>query len=405
MTPGLRIGGRRGAMLVRVAVAGGLAALPWTAARADDFAACLAGLKGGAVAQGVSAETFDSLTAGLQPNDVLHFQHEQPEFSTPVWDYLAALVDDERISDGRAMLAKYASVLDRVEARFGVDRASLVALWGVESDFGKSFGTRPVVQSLATLSCFGDKPAYYRSEFVAALSILQRGDVQPDKFTGSWAGAFGHTQFMPSTFLHTAVDMEGNGHPDIVDSVADALGSTANYLHKSGWVSGLPWGVEVKLPPGFSGPSGRKTRRPASFWAGHGLRRIDGRDLDALGQAALLLPAGASGPAFLVTRNFDAFYAYNASESYALAIGHLSDRLLGGGPFSTPWPTDDPGLSRADRRQLQTLLQTKGYEIGNPDGVIGTKTREAIADYQQRLGMERNGRASAHVLQALRAGR
>jgi transglycosylase-like protein with SLT domain/putative peptidoglycan binding protein len=221
---------------------------------------------------------------------------------------------------------------------------------------------------------------------------------------GSWAGAFGHTQFMPSTFLRTAVDMEGNGHPDIVDSVPDALGSTANYLRKSGWVPGLPWGFEVKLPPHYAGPSGRKNRHPMAFWRGRGIIRTDGESLGS-GAAALLLPAGPSGPAFLVTRNFDAIFAYNAAEAYALAIGHLSDRLRGGGPLVTPWPTDDPGLSRAERRELQMLLQAKGYDIGNTDGVMGTKTRQGIADYQSRLGMERNGRASAHVLQALREGR
>ena len=373
-------------------------------ARAEDFADCLASLKPMAASQGVTAASFDAITNGLQPNDVLHFQHEQPEFTTPVWDYLAGLVDDERIHDGEAMLAKYADALAGIERRFGVDRATLVAVWGVESDYGRSFGNRPVIQSLATLSCYGDKPAYYRSEFLAALNILQSGDIKPEHFMGSWAGAFGHTQFMPSTFLRTAVDMEGKGHADIVDSVPDALGSTANYLRKSGWVPGLPWGGEVKLPPNYSGPSGRKNRHPMAYWRGRGIVPVNGRSLGS-GTAALLLPAGPTGPAFLVTRNFDAIFSYNAAEAYALAIGHLSDRLRGGGPFSTPWPTDDPGLSRAERRELQRLLQVKGYDIGNTDGVMGTKTRQGIADYQARLGMPRDGRASAHVLQALREGR
>ena len=388
----------------RLAVAVLLAGLGWPAA-ADEFHDCLDKLKGTAEAQGVTAEVFRAATADLTPNDVLHFQHEQPEFSTPVWDYLAGLVDDERVNDGRAMLTRYADALQRIEARFGVDRESLVALWGVESDFGNNFGNRPVIQSLATLACFGDKPAYYRSELLAALSILQRGDVPPDRFNGSWAGAFGNTQFMPSTFLRTAVDIDGDGHPDIVASVPDALGSTANYLRKSGWQPGLHWGYEVKLPAGYRGPSGRTARRPASAWARLGIRRIDGGGLGSAGKTALLLPAGPAGPAFLVTRNFDAFYAYNAAESYALAIGHLADRLRGGGPFATPWPTDDPGLARVDRRDLQSLLQAKGYDIGNADGVIGTKTRQAIADYQQKVGLARNGRASVRVLEALRARR
>lgn len=373
-------------------------------ASAADFGQCLASLRAAALGSGVTSATFDGATSGMQPGDVLHFQHEQPEFTVPVWDYLAGLVDEERVADGREMMAKYADALAKAERRFGVDRTILAAVWGVESDYGRAFGTRPVVQSLATLGCYGDKAAYFRSEFLAALTILQRGDVQADHFNGSWAGAFGHTQFMPSTFLHTAVDMEGNGHPDIVDSVPDALGSTANFLRKAGWVSGMPWGFEVKLPPHYKGPSGRNGKRRLSFWAARGLRRMDGRALGS-GEAALLLPAGPSGPAFLVTRNFDAIYSYNAAESYSLAIGHLSDRLRGGAPFATPWPTDDPGLSRAERREVQTLLQGKGYDIGNPDGVIGSKTVQAIADYQARLGMTRNGRASAHVLQALKEGR
>lgn len=373
-------------------------------AAAADFSECLASLRATATAQGISAETFEAATTGMQPGDVLHFQHEQPEFTVPVWDYLAGLVDDERVADGREMMAKYADALSRAERRFGVDRTIITAVWGVESDYGRAFGTRPVLQSLATLGCYGDKAAYFRGEFVAALQILQRGAVRPEHFTGSWAGAFGHTQFMPSTFLHTAVDMEGKGHADIVDSVPDALGSTANFLRKAGWTPGLPWGVEVKLPPHYTGPSGRNRRHPVSFWAARGISPIGGRGLGK-GEAALLLPAGRSGPAFLVTRNFDAIYSYNAAESYALAIGHLSDRLRGGGPLVTPWPTDDPGLSRAERRELQTLLQGRGYDIGNPDGVIGGKTVQAIADYQARLQMPRNGRASAHLLQALKEGR
>ena len=375
-----------------------------SAAPASDFPGCLAQLKGEAVAHGVSSETFDAATADLQPNDVLHFQDEQPEFTTPVWDYMAGLVDQERVDDGKAMLERYAEPLRRIEARFGVSRYVLVALWGVESDYGKNFGYRPVVQSLATLSCYGKKPQYYEGELFAALSILQHGDVRADNFTGSWAGAFGHTQFMPSTFQRNAVDMEGDGHPNIIDSVPDALGSTANYLKKSGWVAGLPWGFEVKLPAGYSGPSGRKSRHPMAFWSAHGLRRADGSPLGA-GAGGLLLPAGRSGPAFLVTTNFEAIFTYNAAETYALAIGHLSDRLRGGGPLVTPWPTDDPGLARVERRELQERLAGKGFDIGNRDGVMGTKTRAAIASYQQSVGLKPDGRASASVLKALQDGR
>jgi hypothetical protein len=220
---------------------------------------------------------------------------------------------------------------------------------------------------------------------------------------GSWAGAFGQTQFMPSTFLRLAVDLEGTGRRDIVDSVPDAIGSTANYLRHAGWRPGVAWGFEVKLPEGYSGPSGRRHKAPMSAWAARGIARVDGRPLGE-GEAGLLLPAGATGPAFLVTSNFDAIYSYNAAESYALAIAHLADRLAGGGPFVTPWPTDDPGLSRAERRELQRLLTQRGYDVGEPDGAIGNKTREAIADFQRKIGRSPDGRPSAKVLAALRQG-
>jgi lytic murein transglycosylase len=393
----------RAALALGIGVA--VAALAGGRARADEgFDACLASLRQAATTAGITQATLDSVAGVLTPNDVVHFQTEQPEFHTAVWDYLAGLVDDQRIADGQAKARELQGALQQIQSRFGVDAPILVAVWGVESDYGKSFGFRPIVQSLATLGCYGQRPAYFRGEFVAALKIIQQGDAAPDRLTGSWAGAFGHTQFMPSTFLRNAVDMEGNGHPNIVDSVPDALATTANYLRKSGWTPGVSWGYEVKLPPGYTGPSGRKARHPVSFWAAKGLTKAQGGPLDGA-EAGLLLPAGPQGPAFLVTRNFDAIYAYNAAEVYALAICLLADRIAGGGPLVTPWPTDDPGLSRADRRELQSLLVNKGYAIGNTDGVIGLKTLQAIADYQTRIGMPVKGRASASVLQALRGGR
>lgn len=372
-----------------------------------DFRACLAGLRASALGAGVSGATFDQATSGLEPDmKVLDFLKDQPEFTTPIWDYLAGLVDDERVADGKAAMRQWSSALSAAESRYGVDRATITAVWGVESDFGKAIGKRPLVQSLATLSCYGRRQAYFRGEFIATLKILDRGDVDPAHLRGSWAGAFGHTQFMPSTFLRLAVDLDGDGRRDVVDSVPDALGSTANYLDRSGWQSGLTWGFEVKLPPGFNaGLAGRTRKKPFSAWASLGVRRIGGGGLPAEGMAGLILPAGPQGPAFLVTRNFDAIYAYNAAESYALAIAHLSDRLRGGGPFATPWPTDDRGLSRAERRELQALLLKRGYDIGTPDGAIGAKTRQAIADVQVKMGLERNGRASGTVLDALRTGR
>jgi lytic murein transglycosylase len=367
-----------------------------------DWASCLAGLQKAAAAAGVDQTTIQSATANLEPNDAATFIGQQPEFTTPIWDYMAALVDEERVAEGREMLRKYAQPLAVAQERFGVDPATLVSIWGVESDYGKGFGWRPVVQSLATLSCTANRRQdAFRGEFIAAMKILGNGDVRPEEFTGSWAGAFGHTQFMPTTFLRMRVDLDGDGHSDIVGSVPDALGTTANYLRKSGWDASQPWGFEVKLPENYSGPSGRGTRQPVPAWAARGITRIDGAPLGG-GSAALIIPAENTGPAFLVTRNFDALYTYNNAISYALAIAVLSDRLRGRQGIVTPWPTDDPGLARVERKELQTLLQQRGYQIGNIDGVLGTKTREAIADFQERAGLKRDGRAGQKVLQALR---
>jgi lytic murein transglycosylase len=311
-----------------------------SAARAD-FASCLASIRSEALQHGISAATFDAATSGLQPDmKVLDFQKNQPEFKTPIWDYLAGLVDDERVADGKEALKKYASAFATAEQRFGVSRTVIAAVWGVESDYGRSMGSRPLIQSLSTLACFGERASYFRGELIATLKIVANGDIPADRLVGSWAGAFGQTQFMPSTFLRIAVDLEGDGKRNIVDSVPDALGSTANYLHRSGWRSGMTWGFEVKLPNGYSGPSGRRQKAPMSTWTSRGITRVDGRPLGE-GEAGLLLPAGPNGPAFLVTSNFDAIYSYNAAESYALAIASLADRLAGGGPFVTPWPTDD----------------------------------------------------------------
>jgi lytic murein transglycosylase len=381
--------------------------LPLSAA-ADEaaFASCLAKLRGEAAAKGVRGDTFDTHTAALAPDmAVIGFLDAQPEFVTPIWDYLAALVDEERVADGRAMQAQWKEVLAEVERRYGVDAETVVAVWGVESNYGRNFGSRPLLTSLSTLSCFGRRQAFFRGEFFTTLKILQEGHVAPERLTGSWAGAFGHTQFMPSTFMRLAVDFDGDGRRDLIDSVPDALASTANFLKRAGWRSDLPWGFEVRLPRGMdTSDAGRRNKQPMADWAARGVRRADGSALPAGGApAGLMLPAGREGPAFLVTRNFDALYSYNAAESYGLAIAHLSDRLRGGAPFIAAWPTDDPGLSRAERRELQQLLIARGHDIGEADGMIGARTREALQREQAALGLPADGRAGRRALQALRA--
>jgi lytic murein transglycosylase len=373
-------------------------------AAALDLRGCLAGLRQQAIAQGISGSVFDA-TLGDVAGDpkVLEAKNNQPEFKTPVWDYLAALADETKVEEGRALLSQYRSVLDAVERRYGVDRHAVVAVWGVESDYGKVKAKFDLPPSLATLACHGRRTRYFRGELFATLKIIQRGDLRAEQLRGSWAGAFGHTQFMPSTYLRLAVDFDGDGRRDLVDSIPDALASTANYLKKAGWVTGASWGYEVRIPRGYSGPSGRRNKQAVSSWAGRGITRVDGRPLSGSGNAGLLLPAGKNGPAFLVFRNFDAAYAYNAAESYALAISHLTDRLKGGGPIKTAWPTDDRPLSREERKEVQELLIVHGYDIGGADGAIGERTRTAIKDVERQIGMRQSGRAGGKVLDALRA--
>ncbi len=380
-----------------------LAAAGVASANAADFSSCLAALRGEATGRGISAQTFDAAMKGVEPDpSVLESMDAQPEFKIPIWDYLAALVDDQRIAEGQANLERWASVLDAAESRFGVDRHFIVAVWGVESDFGKQLGGRPLVRSLATGACEGRRQKFFRDELMATLRILQSGDMPAEALRGSWAGAFGQTQFMPTTYQRLAVDFDGDGRRDIVGSVPDALGSTANFLKKAGWAKGQPWGYEVRLPAAYAGPSGRGNRQDIAQWSGLGITTIDGQPLRASGPAALLLPAGAKGPAFIVFGNFNAIYSYNAAESYALAIAHLADRLRGGTAFRTAWPTDDPGISRAQRRELQTRLSERGFDIGTADGAIGPRTRTAIRAFQASAGLPQDGRAGMKVLDALK---
>jgi len=372
-------------------------------APASEFKTCVGELRDEATAQGISPQIFDVMMRGVEPDEsVLKAMDYQPEFTVPVWDYVAGFVDDERIADGQAKLEQWAEVLFEIERQFGVDRYVLVALWGVETNYGTITGRRSLVRSLATTSCFGRRQEFFRKQLMAALRILQDGDMPPESLSGSWAGAFGQTQFMPTTFQRLAVDVDGDGRRNIVDSVPDALGSAANYLVDAGWTSGEPWGYEVRLPENYSGPSGRRTRRSIDAWSRLGIRQIDGGALTGNDRAALLLPAGQEGPAFLVFRNFNAIHAYNPSESYSLSIAHLSDRLRGGGPFVTPWPTGDLGLSRAERRELQRLLNNKGYDVGKADGIIGSRTRAAIEAFQLENGLPVDGHPGQKVLRALR---
>ena len=375
----------------------------------NNFQQCIANLRSQAISSGVSGSSYDRYTQNLTPDySVIEKLNYQPEFSTPIWDYLSGLVDEERVQLGRQKLAQHREVLNRVAAAYGVPAETVVAVWGVESNFGDIAGSYPLLQALGTLSCEGRRQSYFRGEFFTTMRILQRGDLTEQQMKGSWAGAFGHTQFMPSTYEELAVDFDGDGRRDLVSSTTDALASTANFLKKRGWQTGMPWGFEVRIPEGMSiSGEGRRNKKALSSWVSRGIVRADGSpliqgNLSDSSSAGLMAPAGVNGPVFLVFKNFDAIYSYNAAESYALAIAHLSDRLQGQGGFSKAWPTDDAGTSRVERREIQQFLLNKGYDIGAVDGLIGDKTRQAIRQEQNRLGLSPTGRAGQQILRSFR---
>ncbi len=391
------------------AFAGGLATLPLPASAASALAleACVSDIRREAVAAGVPQKLADQALGGVKYDEkAVRFSRTQPEYKTEIWDYMAFLVDAERIRDGRALMKRHQTLLAQVQKRVGVDRHIVAALWGVETDYGRKKGDFFIPHALANVVCLsGRRASYFKGELITALKIVAAGDLHLKDLHGSWAGAFGQTQFMPSTYRRLAVDFDGNGRKDLVNSEADALASAANYLKKAGWNNRLPWGFEVHLPKGYNGPSGRKKRASLSTWAKRGITHIDGTPVQGAYSAGLLLPAGRNGPAFLVTKNFDALYSYNVAESYALAIGHLSDRLRGHGPLEAKWPTDDPGLSRAQRLDLQKRLLLNGYNIGKADGLIGPVTQDAIRKAEIRLGMEPTGRPGTKIYRALGGNR
>lgn len=374
-------------------------------AAAADFDKCLADLRPEAARRGITRENYLRFTAGLTPDlSVIAKLDAQPEFTTAPWDYLDLLVSDERVARGQQMLAQYAPAFAAAHHIYGVEPAIIAAIWGVESNYGTSGGDRPVLRSTATLACIGRRRDFFRAEFLAALDILQRGDIPPERFVGSWAGAFGPTQFMPTSFLRYAVDFDGDGHRDVIDSVPDVVASTANNLSMDGWVSGQSWGYEVTLPAKFNYLFADSSRQmTVRQWQSLGVRRADAAPFPrAYDHADLLLPAGARGPAFLMMHNFSVIMKYNPAEAYALAIGHLADRLRGLGPFVHPWPRDERVLTLQERYEMQQLLAQRGYKIGEPDGFIGPHTRLAIRDFQETLGETPDGFASSDVLDRLR---
>ncbi len=373
-------------------------------AAAADFGNCLADLWPAAERRGITRDNYLRFTSGLTPDlSIMDKLDAQPEFDKSTWDYLDLLVSDDRVDRGQQLLAQYAPTFAAVQRAYGVAPTILAAMWGVESDYGTKGGDRPVLRSTATLACVGRRRDFFRGEFLAALEILQRGDIPPDRLIGSWAGAFGPTQFMPTSFLRYAVDFDGNGHRDVIDSVGDMLASTANNLRMDGWLSGQTWGYEVALPANFNYLLAGESRwMRVREWEGLGIRRADGQPFPRPAESAsLFLPAGARGPAFLILQNFRVVMKYNPAEAYALAIGRLADRLAGGGPLVHSWPRDERVLTVAERYEMQELLARHGFKIGEPDGLIGPETRLAIRKFQTSVGEVPDGFASSEVLDRL----
>lgn len=372
---------------------------------AADFGACIAGFWPDAAKRGISRASFERFTSGLTPElKIMDFMDRQPEFSKALWDYLDVLVNERRIARGREVLAQYRSIFDAVERAYGVDRYAIAAIWGIESNYSTNGGERPVLRSTATLACVGRRKAYFKDEFLAALEILHRGDLRPHQLVGSWAGAFGPTQFMPTSFKRFAVDFDGDGRRDVVDSVADLIASTANNLKKDGWVTGETWGYEVAVPRGFDFMHADKRHMlTLAQWQSLGVHRANGEGFPMPHDKAFLLaPAGAQGPAFLMLQNFRAIMRYNPAEAYALAIGHFADRLRGGPPLVQNWPRHERVLSRDERLELQQRLVQQGFDPGTPDGRLGSQTRAALRRFQASIGHPADGFATASILDQLR---
>ena len=357
-----------------------------------------------ALAQGITPATFDSATAGLRPiASIAAMNANQPEFSKPVWAYLDSAVSARRVKDAQLMLARYGDVLARIEASSGVPKEILVSVWGMETDFGADNGSMNLFAALATLAYDGPRADYARPEFFAALKIYQQQHYPLSEMTASWAGAFGQTQFTPTTFLKYAADGDGDGQIDLWRSAPDALAAAARLLADQGWQKGQPWGFEVKLPAGFAyEDADTDTQKPLSEWRARGVRTISGAGLPGgSDSAAIYLPAGAHGPAFLLFPNFSVILKYNNAASYALAVALLADRMAGGDAVKHAWPRGERALSRNERISFQADLNKAGFDCGTPDGVLGRKTRSALRQYQKAHGLAADGFPTAALLDGL----
>ncbi|MDW3223564.1 MAG: lytic murein transglycosylase [Paracoccaceae bacterium] len=369
------------------------------------FALWVKGFQPRASAAGIRKDTLRAAFDGVQYDpDVIKRDRNQSEFTKTIWDYLDSAASNTRIANGKSALQAHARKLDAIEKRFGVEKEVVVAVWGLESAYGTFRGKNDIVQSLATLAYDGRRGAFFEEQLIAALEILQNGDTSPRNMTGSWAGAMGHTQFIPTSYLDYAVDFTGDGRRDIwSDDPSDALASTAAYLSRFGWVTGQPWGVEVQLPQGFDFTlANRKTTKSPRQWARLGVVDMAGRSVPNHGKAAILLPAGSQGAAFMIFKNFSVIERYNTADAYVIGVGHLSDRIKGGPAIKARWPRDDRALTFAERQEMQRRLTRAGFSTKGVDGKIGPKTIDAVRGFQRSQGLTPDGYASLNLLKRLR---
>ena len=395
--------------LLLVTLVGFLAVFANTARAAPEpgFRGFVEGLWPQAQSRGVSRETFDQAFAGVTPNPkLIALTKKQAEFVKPVWEYLNGALSARRIARGKEKQREWSDTLRRADNQFGVESPVVMGVWGMETDFGGFAGDSYVIRSLATLAYARYRGDFFKNELLIALQILQEGHVTPANMKGSWAGAMGQTQFMPSSFKAYAVDFNNDGKKDIWTNVPDALGSTANYLKQHGWIAGETWGYEVILPATFD----LSAHDPANFetfaiFAAAGVTRADGQAMPRSGEAALLLPAGRRGPVFLVTPNFKVIKTYNNSTSYALAVALLGDAIAGEPPLRASWPTGDKPLNRAQSKDMQTRLHAMGYDVGELDGKLGEKASLALRQFQRKAGLDPDGYPTLKVLERMHKAR
>ncbi|WP_290787950.1 lytic murein transglycosylase [Halomonas sp.] len=368
-----------------------------------DFDGWLTQFRREASREGISEATLANALDGVRYRPrVIELDRSQPEFVRPIWQYLDSAVSAQRVTQGRAKLAEHRDTARRMEQRYGVPAEVVVAIWGIESNYGGNFGSFSTLEALATLAFDGRRRDFARGELLAALRIIEAGDIAPDRMVGSWAGAMGHTQFIPSSFEAYAVDGDGDGRRDIWGSIPDVMASTANYLARANWQAGQPWGVEIALPDGFDYAQAElATRRSAREWAELGVRPVGGGSLPAFDVASVIVPAGAEGPAFLVGPNYRSILRYNNATSYALAVGTLANEIAGRGGIRGGWPRDEQPLSRAQVREMQQALNARGFEVGTPDGIMGPNTRRGLRAYQQSIGAIPDGFATLSLLERL----